>query len=56
MQDDERVIKEIGVQGSGCAISTASASLMTEAVKGKTVAEARALIAMFLRMVVEGET
>jgi nitrogen fixation protein NifU and related proteins len=33
-------IKEIGFQGGGCAISTASASLMTEAVKGKTVAEA----------------
>jgi nitrogen fixation NifU-like protein len=36
-------IEEIRFQGHGCAISTASASLMTEAVKGKTVTEAREL-------------
>ena len=35
-------IADIGFQGDGCAISKASASLMTEAVKGKTLAEARA--------------
>ena len=38
-------------EGSGCAISKASASLMTDAVKGKTVAEARALFERFHRMV-----
>jgi len=37
------VIKEAGFQGHGCAISTASASLMTEALKGKTVEEADTL-------------
>jgi len=37
------VIKDIGFEGAGCAISTASASLMTEAVRGKTVAEAEKL-------------
>lgn len=37
------VIKDIGFDGAGCAISTASASLMTESIKGKTVAEAEAL-------------
>jgi nitrogen fixation NifU-like protein len=36
-------IADIAFQGSGCAISTASASLMTEALKGKSVAEARSL-------------
>jgi nitrogen fixation NifU-like protein len=41
---DEDVIADVGFQGSGCAISKASASLMTEAVKGKPVAEARALL------------
>jgi nitrogen fixation protein NifU and related proteins len=40
--DGER-IADIRFQGSGCAISTASASLMTEAVKGKDRANARAL-------------
>ena len=34
-------------EGAGCAISTASASLMTEAVKGKTLAEAEALFQRF---------
>ena len=33
-------IKDIGFEGGGCAISTASASLMTEAIKGKSVEEA----------------
>jgi len=36
-------IADIAFQGAGCAISTASASLMTEALKGKSVAEARSL-------------
>jgi len=36
----EDTISDIRFEGSGCAISTASASLMTEAVKGKTRAEA----------------
>ena len=38
-------------EGAGCAISTASASLMTEAVKGKTVEEAEALFRRFHRLV-----
>lgn len=37
IEDD--VIKDVGFEGGGCAISTASASLMTEAIKGKTVSE-----------------
>ena len=37
------VIEDIGFDGAGCAISTASASLMTEALKGKPVSEAQAL-------------
>ena len=40
-------IAEVGFEGSGCAISTASASLMTEAVKGRTTAEADALYQRF---------
>ena len=34
------VITDAGFEGKGCAISTASASLMTESIKGRTVAEA----------------
>src|ERR1043166_4463262 len=44
---DGDTIKDAAFQGSGCAISKASASLMTDAVKGKTVAEARALFDRF---------
>lgn len=40
---EDGVIKDLGFEGQGCAISTASASLMTEALKGKRVAEAQQL-------------
>lgn len=41
------IIQDIAFQGSGCAISTASASLMTEALKGKPVAEVEHLFEEF---------
>ena len=41
VEDD--VIKEISFEGSGCAISKASASMMTDSLKGRTTAEAEAL-------------
>jgi nitrogen fixation NifU-like protein len=41
------VLRNISFQGSGCAISTASASMMTESLKGKTTAEAQALFECF---------
>ncbi|MBI3990066.1 MAG: SUF system NifU family Fe-S cluster assembly protein [candidate division NC10 bacterium] len=44
--EDDRV-RDISFQGSGCAISTASASVMTEYVKGKTRAQAEALFERF---------
>jgi nitrogen fixation NifU-like protein len=40
---EDGVVKDVGFEGGGCAISTASASLMTQAVKGKTEEEAEAL-------------
>jgi nitrogen fixation NifU-like protein len=49
MEDD--VIADVTFQGLGCAISMASASLMTSAVKGKTRAEAKALFDRFLGMI-----
>ncbi|HLB67212.1 MAG TPA: SUF system NifU family Fe-S cluster assembly protein [Thermoplasmata archaeon] len=47
-------IADIGFQGSGCAISKASASLMTDAVKGKTKTEANVLFDRFREMVTGG--
>lgn len=52
LEDD--VIKDVGFQGSGCAISQASASLMTSAVKGKRTDEAERLFRAFHDMVTAG--
>jgi len=49
--DGAGVIRDIGFQGQGCAISTAAASTMTEAVMGKTVKEAEDLFGRFHRLV-----
>jgi len=50
---EDGVIRDIGFEGAGCAISTASASLMTSAVVGKTVPEAERLFHDFHAMVVD---
>ena len=52
--DDGGRIDDIAFQGSGCAISQASASLMTAAVKGKSRAEAEELFHAFHAMVTGG--
>jgi nitrogen fixation protein NifU and related proteins len=41
------IIQDIGFQGSGCAISRASASMMTQSLKGKTAEEAKGLFQTF---------
>ena len=51
VQVDGDQIADVAFVGSGCAISKASASLMTDTLKGKSVAEARALFERFHRMV-----
>ncbi|MEX3842066.1 MULTISPECIES: Fe-S cluster assembly sulfur transfer protein SufU [unclassified Paraburkholderia] len=47
---EDGVVKEAGFEGAGCAIATASASLMTEALKGRTQAEVEALFERFHAM------
>lgn len=49
LEDDE--VADVGFQGNGCAISTASASLMTQAVKGRPVAEVQKLFDVFHELV-----
>lgn len=44
------VVNDIRFQGKGCSISQASASMLTEAVKGKTTSEAREMIDAFKSM------
>ena len=48
------VVREARFEGSGCAISKASASVMTGLVKGKTPAEIHAMFEQFHRVVTEG--
>jgi nitrogen fixation NifU-like protein len=48
---DDELISDAAFQGSGCAISKASASMMTAAIKGKTRKEALALFHQFHQMV-----
>ena len=45
------VVQDAGFEGEGCAISTASASLMTESLKGRPQAEALRLLDAFQQMV-----
>ena len=49
--DDSGVISDVGFQGRGCAISKASASMMTESIKDKSVADAREIFESFRSMV-----
>jgi nitrogen fixation protein NifU and related proteins len=51
---DGDVVRDISFQGSGCAISKASASILTESLKGKTVAEVRAIFDKVRDMVTTG--
>ena len=45
--DENGVIQDVGFQGAGCAISTASASMMTEVLKGKSEKDVEALFTAF---------
>ncbi|SDE17608.1 Fe-S cluster assembly sulfur transfer protein SufU [Paraburkholderia lycopersici] len=47
---EDGIVKDVGFEGVGCAIATASASLMTEALKGRTEAEVEALFERFHAM------
>jgi nitrogen fixation NifU-like protein len=53
---NDDVITEVSFTGSGCAISKASSSLMTEALLGKTVAEAQQLFDLVHNMITSGQT
>lgn len=56
LQVEGDAIRDISFQGSGCAISKASASMMTQALKGRSKEEARKLFDRFHKLVTTGET
>ena len=49
------VVRDVSFEGSGCAISKASASMLTERLRGRTVAEAESVFSRFHHMLTEGE-
>ena len=55
LQYKNEKVKDVSFQGSGCAISTASASLLTETLRGKTREEARAIFDRVHAMLTKGE-
>jgi len=54
--EDNNVIRDVQFQGCGCAISMASASMMTELLKGKTVSEAEKIFGVFHQLITQGTT
>jgi nitrogen fixation NifU-like protein len=55
MGDDGGVIRDASFEGRGCAISMASASMMTEVIKGRTVADAQRLFGSFHSLCTEDD-
>jgi len=53
--DDESIITDVSFIGKGCAISMASASLMTELLRGKTIEQARKMFEGFHEMCTTGD-
>ena len=51
--NEQRKVEDISFEGSGCAISMASASIMTDLIKGKSDNEAKEIIEDFLGMIKE---
>jgi len=50
--NDNKTIDDISFMGDGCAISKASASMMTTSIKGKTIAEAKNLFEQFHKLII----
>ncbi len=53
LRDD--IIEDVGFEGRGCAISIASASMMTELLKGKSLEEVKAMFSRFHQLVTDDE-
>jgi nitrogen fixation NifU-like protein len=53
---DDGIVQDLGFEGVGCAISKASASLMTQSLKGKTLADAERFFDGFHKMVTSDPT
>ena len=54
--DEDKKVQDISFEGQGCAISMASASIMTDLVKGKEEHEVKEIVKDFLEMIKEKDT
>lgn len=48
---NDGILEDVGFDGSGCAISQASVTMMIDLVKGKPIAEAKEIVTLFLNMI-----
>ncbi len=55
VKSDGDTLDDLCFEGSGCAIFTASSSMLTEALKGKSIEEVREILGEFLEMLTNGE-
>ena len=55
VKSDGETLDDLCFEGSGCAIFTASTSMLTEALKGKSIDEVRAIMGEFIEMLTNGE-
>jgi nitrogen fixation NifU-like protein len=55
VKSDGETLDDLCFEGSGCAIFTASSSMLTEALKGKNIAEVREILDEFIGMLTSGE-
>ena len=56
LQINDRLIEDIAFSGQGCSISQSSASMLTERIKGRTIAEAEHVMSRFRAMLLDGAT
>jgi nitrogen fixation NifU-like protein len=56
LQITDRLIEDVAFSGQGCSISQSSASMLTERIKGRTIAEAEHVMSRFRAMMLDGAT
>ena len=54
--DDDGTVADVAIDGQGCSISQSSASMMSAAIKGRSIAEVRALVRSFKQMMSSHES
>ena len=56
MKSDGDIVEDLSFEGHGCAIFTASSSMLTEVLKGRKVEEIREILDNYLKMLTDGDS